>query len=276
MIEREGFSFAIEVTYERLPAFCSHCKNIGHHISNCRWLHPTKDNHVIDKQKKAIVSQKQQTQKLQPKDNPNGIGSSKAFEAPVIQHAASDGQVPQVDLTHDQTQDDTTTRQEENHSNDESIPNINVDARIVQQANKEFSVLNIEFQTVEEDIPKTRLQRTSFHVLEEATAVAQIEVHSQEVEQTQTQEDVQDIFIAAEEHDVLQGNNEAEITVTNREQFAPSRPLDNTGSIASDEINVATLNESGRVIHAHQREVHISKYFQSDMDLWARIRENDK
>jgi len=52
MIERTGYSFEIEITYERLSAFCTHCKNIGHHITSCRWLHPAKDNHVIDKQKR--------------------------------------------------------------------------------------------------------------------------------------------------------------------------------------------------------------------------------
>lgn len=71
MIERTCYSFAIEVTYERFPAFCTHCRNIGHHITHCRWLHPAKDTHVIDKGKKSIVSQKQQVQEWQPKDNPS-------------------------------------------------------------------------------------------------------------------------------------------------------------------------------------------------------------
>jgi len=83
MIERTDFSFSIEITYERLPAFCTHCGNIGHHISSCRWLHPVKETHV-DKKKKSIVSQKQQLPKWQPKDNLDDIGSSKAFEAPRV------------------------------------------------------------------------------------------------------------------------------------------------------------------------------------------------
>ena len=58
MIEREGYSFAIKITYERLPSFCTHYRNIGHHTTSCRWLQPakTKDTHVTDKHKNSIVS----------------------------------------------------------------------------------------------------------------------------------------------------------------------------------------------------------------------------
>jgi hypothetical protein len=53
---------------------------------------------VIDKQKKkSIISQKQQNQNWQSKDNPNGIGSSKAFEAPVVTNGATDNLTTQAD-----------------------------------------------------------------------------------------------------------------------------------------------------------------------------------
>jgi hypothetical protein len=40
MVEREGFSFGVEVAYELLPDFCSQCQNLGHDVTNCRWLYP--------------------------------------------------------------------------------------------------------------------------------------------------------------------------------------------------------------------------------------------
>lgn len=43
-VEREGYSFNVEVAYEWLPAFCSHCQNIGHDVSACRWLYPRQEN----------------------------------------------------------------------------------------------------------------------------------------------------------------------------------------------------------------------------------------
>ena len=39
MVEREGFAFPMEVVYEWIPNFCSHCQIIGHHVSNYRWVH---------------------------------------------------------------------------------------------------------------------------------------------------------------------------------------------------------------------------------------------
>ncbi|KAM7509735.1 hypothetical protein LguiB_008610 [Lonicera macranthoides] len=38
LVEREGFNFEIEVSYERIPDFCSHCSVIGHLVTSCRSL----------------------------------------------------------------------------------------------------------------------------------------------------------------------------------------------------------------------------------------------
>lgn len=99
MIERTYYSFAIGVTYERLPAFCTHCKNIGHHITSGRWLHPVKDTHVIDKGKKVLFHRSSRSKKWQPKDNPNDIGSSIAFEAPAVNSDAAGSLISQADAT---------------------------------------------------------------------------------------------------------------------------------------------------------------------------------
>jgi len=36
MVEREGYAFLVEIEYEGLPDFCTHCKSIGHNIASCR------------------------------------------------------------------------------------------------------------------------------------------------------------------------------------------------------------------------------------------------
>jgi len=168
MIEREGYSFAIDVTYERLPSFCTHCRNIGHHITSCRWLHPAKDTHVIDKQKKSIVSEKQQVEKWKPKDNPNGIGSSRAFEAPVVNNDAADSTIPQPDAIPLQIQYDATIGQKEEVV-DVSIPISQVDAHSNLQTDKEPSTMTFTYQNVDEEIHQEQLPSTSVHVLEEIT-----------------------------------------------------------------------------------------------------------
>ena len=82
MVEREGFAFPVVIEYERLPEFCTHCKSIGHHVTSCRWLHPwktDKNEDPVDNGKKPLNSQKQKHE-WKPKDNPDGVGSSKDFE----------------------------------------------------------------------------------------------------------------------------------------------------------------------------------------------------
>jgi hypothetical protein len=36
LVERVGYAFFVELDYENLPAFCSHCRCIGHFVENCR------------------------------------------------------------------------------------------------------------------------------------------------------------------------------------------------------------------------------------------------
>jgi len=83
IVEREGGSYPVEVVYERIPDFCSHCQTLGHDVTNCRWLYPRKD--VISKEK--VAKGKTQIPALKPqwvpsKENPSGIGLSKAFATP--------------------------------------------------------------------------------------------------------------------------------------------------------------------------------------------------
>jgi len=51
IVEREGASYPVEVVYERIPEFCSHCQTLGHDVTNCRWLFPRKE--IISKDKDA-------------------------------------------------------------------------------------------------------------------------------------------------------------------------------------------------------------------------------
>jgi hypothetical protein len=97
MVEREGFAFPIAIEYEDLPEFCTHCKCIRHNVTSCRWLHPRRENNVeqpIDKDKKPVHSQRPK-QWWKPKDNPEGVGSSKAFAkaAPIQQDDISNDNV---------------------------------------------------------------------------------------------------------------------------------------------------------------------------------------
>ena len=83
-VEREGYSFVVEVAYEWLPNFCSHCQNIGHDVTACRWLYPRQDNITL-KQAVAQGKKPEPTKKrtwIPVTENPSGIGSSLAFSRP--------------------------------------------------------------------------------------------------------------------------------------------------------------------------------------------------
>ena len=53
IVEREGASYPVEVVYERIPDFCSHCQTLGNDVTNCRWLYPRKDVMSKDKVEKG-------------------------------------------------------------------------------------------------------------------------------------------------------------------------------------------------------------------------------
>jgi len=83
IVEREGASYPVEVIYERIPDFCSHCQTLGHDVTNCHWLYPRKEvmsKDEVAKGKTQIPVTK--TQWVPLKDNLVGIGSSVAFAAP--------------------------------------------------------------------------------------------------------------------------------------------------------------------------------------------------
>lgn len=107
----------------------------------------------------------------------------------------------------------------------------------------------------------TRLPSTSIHVLEKVTAVEHVNVQHKVMEQTQlgAREDV---------HETL----DSDIVVTDMEQTAPL-PLD-TQTVAYTTYD--NIMQPVRVTPTQHREVHISRNFQNDLDLWDRIREFDK
>jgi len=39
LVERSNFAFVADVEYEWLPPFCSHCKMIGHELTQCCLVH---------------------------------------------------------------------------------------------------------------------------------------------------------------------------------------------------------------------------------------------
>lgn len=99
IVEREWYAFTLEVAYEWMPDFCSHCQNIGHDVIACRRLYPRKETTApkeqLAKGKKQVPIQKATW--IPTKENPSRIGSYLAF-------GATDKIVPEPILVEEETE----------------------------------------------------------------------------------------------------------------------------------------------------------------------------
>jgi hypothetical protein len=168
MVEREGCEFPVEVEYEWLPEFCTHCQILGHSVTNCRWLHlekdPTKDceksHKVHDKGKQLTIQQKPQKQIWKARDNVTGIGSSLAFEQSVTDAPTSEITTPSA--APEQTEHhvsptvsgpvDTHLANPENGTNEMANTN---DHLALENGDKSASYYHLALQNVTDEIART-------------------------------------------------------------------------------------------------------------------------
>ncbi|RHN45790.1 putative transcription factor interactor and regulator CCHC(Zn) family [Medicago truncatula] len=102
LVEREGYAFTLEVAYEWLPDYCTHCQNVGHDVSACRQLCPRKETFAP---KENIAQGKKQipvteTTWVPRKENPSGIGSSLAFGAAFTSPVADEEHTAATENSH--------------------------------------------------------------------------------------------------------------------------------------------------------------------------------
>jgi hypothetical protein len=66
LVERVGYAFYVDLEYENLPPFCSHCKMVGHYLENCKWIQNFDDG---NKEKNSVKSKNEATVRyVQKKD----------------------------------------------------------------------------------------------------------------------------------------------------------------------------------------------------------------
>lgn len=105
LVERQGFTFFVEIDYENVPSFCSHCRMIGHLISRCNKItrHEEPDNKKegLRNSKHKLAKKKQY---VPIKDN-----KVKKDKAPIMVHDDGTSKNSNADKI-DNTQNDNTTR----------------------------------------------------------------------------------------------------------------------------------------------------------------------
>ncbi|KAK2428073.1 hypothetical protein P8452_42228 [Trifolium repens] len=47
LVERKGYAFFVELDYEHIPEFCSHCRIIGHHVNNCKRINKDMEQRTV-------------------------------------------------------------------------------------------------------------------------------------------------------------------------------------------------------------------------------------
>ncbi|KAM7501096.1 hypothetical protein LguiA_025510 [Lonicera macranthoides] len=75
LVEREGFSFEVNVSFEKLPNFCTHCSIVGHFVGECRALkrvqeESSKVNDLKESRSKQLAKKKQQSVHINTDNTP--------------------------------------------------------------------------------------------------------------------------------------------------------------------------------------------------------------
>jgi hypothetical protein len=82
LVERKGFAFFVDLDYENLPDFCTHCNMIGHYVENCKNLQAQDHNkkEVDTKMKSKLEKPKPRVEKRYVQTNPSIMEQNKANE----------------------------------------------------------------------------------------------------------------------------------------------------------------------------------------------------
>ncbi|MCH81737.1 DUF4283 domain protein [Trifolium medium] len=79
LVERKGFAFFVDLDYENLPHFCSHCKVIGHHVGICKKLNYVEEE-KIEKEVTDTIKPLKETNKIFVQTKDGRVGQGKAKE----------------------------------------------------------------------------------------------------------------------------------------------------------------------------------------------------
>jgi len=170
----------------------------------------------------------------------------------VVNNDAADSSIPQADATPLQIQSVPTVEEHEQRTNDVPIPVVETALQQVQHDNDNLA-LPLIILVVADAITREMLPSTSIHVLEKIS------------EPADAHEDDSTAATQPSFYDVMELEAETQTNTTKNED--------------SENMNVEIMQDPSalvRVTTVQPQEIPISKNVQSDLDLWARIREYDQ
>ncbi|XP_058775347.1 uncharacterized protein LOC131649612 [Vicia villosa] len=102
-VEREDFAFLVNVEYENLPLFCSHCHNIGHSFSSCKLIKVDQEKRV-SKEKHKRTGNKSQNEDLRNEsvecENATCVDNNPLLGFVDCLKTTVDGNVVSIDVLH--------------------------------------------------------------------------------------------------------------------------------------------------------------------------------
>lgn len=276
VVERVGYSFTVEVAYERMPDFCTHCHNIGHDVTACRWLYPRKEKESV-KEKVAQGKKQVPQQRLEwisHKDNPSGIGSSTAFQdpkhvlTPTVVGKHSEPVVPpspQQQLeTHPEPVAPSSPQQE---SLEQEVPEQN------NTSTEAFIALEVTLQA--DDVAEhTTADENLAQQGDTSSPQENLDSVNKEFESTYTFEDQTEVTTTRT--DQLPSTSLHVLEEIDVEENIVDRGNEQDSTAANVDHDALQLLHAANNVPPRQQHVHSSMNIQNGLDLWARIREYDQ
>lgn len=106
-VEREGYAFLVNVEYENLPLFCSHCRNIGHIFSTCKLVKVNQEKVITHEKHKCLGKKHVPVQKDDLGKEPtdcltNNVTDTCVDNNPRLEKTTVDGEVVSIDTVHEE------------------------------------------------------------------------------------------------------------------------------------------------------------------------------
>jgi len=101
LVERKGFAFYVDLDYENVPDYCTHCRVVGHHVEFCKRRYPENEVRVEKEHKKKF--QEPRMIFVQKKDGRVEQGTSKEAENVENEIINVDGDNEEVNMNDDIT-----------------------------------------------------------------------------------------------------------------------------------------------------------------------------
>jgi hypothetical protein len=160
LVERTGFAFFVDLDYENLPPFCSHCKMVGHYIEVCKKYNGTEEDVQTKEPKNKGKNKNEGTMKyVQAKDG--RAEKAKATEVVVVDDSVTSKSPEALEDNHRNIAEVSASKSPGNNELDKNI--------VDPSSHNRFTALSIDVVDEVEDVGNELLVLGNNQQLEDNT-----------------------------------------------------------------------------------------------------------